>query len=121
MNSQNLKATWKLIGGFFNRNKNSQTQISKLIYQNQCYIDKNDIAQKLNEHFTNVGEHLAEKRPKTNINPSSYIKRSFRDSFMFRNITPEEVHDVIMNVNINKSTLGVPQKFIKIACDQISE
>ena len=40
---------------------------------------------------------------------------------MFRRITPEEVHDTIMNLKLNKSTLGLPQKCIKIACNQISE
>jgi len=40
---------------------------------------------------------------------------------MFRGTTPEEVHDVIMNLNDNTSTLGVPQKFIKIASNHISE
>jgi len=121
LNSQNLKVTWKLIGTLFNRNKKSQTEISKLIYQNKCYIDKKDIAQRLNEHFTNVGERLAEKLPITNIDPSSYIKKTFRNSFMFRAITPEEVQDIIMNLKGNKSTLGVPQKFIKIAHNFISE
>ena len=40
---------------------------------------------------------------------------------MFRGITAEEVHDTIRNIKLNKSTIGVPRKCIKLACDHISE
>ena len=36
-------------------------------------------------------------------------------------ICTQEVHDVIMNTNLNKSTIGFPQLCIKLACNQISE
>ena len=121
-NSQNLKSTWKLIGMIFNRKKNTaQNPITKLIYKNKCFTDKISIAEQLNTHFINVGHELADKLPQTGENPNKYIKRSFVNSFMFRGITPEEVHDVIMNIKLNKSTIGVPQRCIKIVCDLISE
>ena len=40
---------------------------------------------------------------------------------MFRSILPEEIKDIIMNLNHNKSTIGVPRRCIKIACDKIAE
>ena len=106
----------------FNRKKNSvQNSITKLIYKNKCYTDKESIAKQLNTHFVNVGRKLAEKLPQTDENPNKYSTKSFLNSFMFRGITAEEVHDTIMNIKLNKSTIGVPRKCIKLACDHISE
>ena len=40
---------------------------------------------------------------------------------MFRGICTQEVHDAIMNINLKKSTIGIPQLCIKLACNHISE
>jgi hypothetical protein len=69
MNSQNLKATWKLIGMIINRKKTSSQTITKLLYKNKSYTDKANIAHQLNTHYINIGHDLAEKLPKSPINP----------------------------------------------------
>ena len=108
LNSENLKTTWKLIGMIVNNKRNcGQPRISKLIHKNRCYTEKADIAHQLNTHFTKVGHELAEKLPTNNENANQYIKR--------------EVHDLIMGINLNKSTIGIPKKCIKLASDHISE
>ena len=40
---------------------------------------------------------------------------------MFRGICTQEVHDTIMNINLKKSTIGIPQLCIKLAYNYISE
>ena len=40
---------------------------------------------------------------------------------MFRAITTNEVQDVISNLKTNKASIGIPQKCIKLAGNQISE
>ena len=52
---------------------------------------------------------------------NKYIRGAFQNSFMFRGIYIQEVHDAIMGLKLNKSSIGIPQKFIKLACDYISE
>ena len=124
LNSENLKTTWKLIGIIINRKKGcGQPPITKLIYKNRCYTDKASIAHQLNSHFINIGCELADKHPPNNDDnsPIQYIKRSFRDSFAFRSILVHEVYDLLMGTNLNKSTIGVPQKFIKLSLSYISE
>ena len=79
------------------------------------------LSYQLNTHFTNVGRELADKLPTTNVNANHYIKRSFRDIFTFRSILVHEVHDLIMGINLNKSTIEVPQKCIKLASSHINE
>ena len=103
------------------KKNNNQTTITKLLYKTKCYDDKASIAHQLNTHFINVGRDLAEKLPQTNADPNKYIKGAFQNSFMFRGIYIQEVHDAIMGLKLNKSSIGIPQKFIKLACDYISE
>ena len=122
LNRENLKTTWKLIGMIVNYKRNcGHPRITKLIHKNRCYTEKADIAHQLNTHFTNVGRELEVKLPTSNENANQYIKRSFRDSFTFRSILVHEVHDLIMGINLNKSTIGVPKECIEFASDHISE
>ena len=124
LNGENLKTTWKLIGMIINRKKGcGQPPITKLIHKNRCYTDKASIAHQLNTHFINIGCELADKLPPNNDDdsPVQYIKRSFRDSFTFYSILVHEVYDLLMGTNLNKSTIGVPRKFIKLASSYISE
>ena len=107
MHKNNLKTTWKLIGMLINKKKNSQVTIKKLIYDNKCYIDKASIAHQLNNYYLNIGRKLADKLPRTDVDPTNYITRSFQKSFMFRGICTQEVYDAITNINLQKSTIGI--------------
>lgn len=86
-------------------------------------IDKANIAHKLNTRFINIGHELADSLPPNNYddNPNQYIKRSFRDSFAFRSILVHEVYDLLLGTNLNKATIGVPRKIIKLASSHICE
>ncbi|EDO27565.1 predicted protein [Nematostella vectensis] len=121
LNKNNLKITWKLVGMLIDRDKKENTCISKLIYNNKCFTDTKNIFDKLNEHFINVGLTLADKLPTTDIEPTSFIKRTFTSSFMFRGICTFEVSDLIKNLKVNIATIGVPIKLIKLANSSISE
>ena len=79
------------------------------------------IAHQLNTYFINVGRELSDKLPTTNENVNQYIKRSFQDRFTFRSILAHEVYDLIMGINLNKSTIGISKKCIKLASSHISE
>jgi len=122
MNKYNVKYTWKLIGTLISKKKsNSQSTITKLLRNNRFYSDKQSICDQLNTHFINVGHDLAEKLPSHNADPSIYMNRTFMNSFMFRGIFPHEVYDEIMNLKVDKSTIGIPRKCIKLAANHIHE
>ena len=79
MFSDNLKATWKLIGTIINRKKAQHgTLIQKLLYKGKCYNDKASICHQLNTHFINVGRDLAAQLPNYNITPTNFIRRRFQ-------------------------------------------
>lgn len=103
------------------RERKSNTSISKLICDNKCYTDKQNICDKLNEHFINVGPDLAVRLLTLQSDPALCIKHTFTNSFMFRGICKQEVIDLIKDVNVNKSSIGVPAKCIKPASSNISK
>lgn len=56
LNKDNLKTTWKLIGMIVNRKGSSYTTINKLIIDNKCFTDKQNICDQLNTYYINVGK-----------------------------------------------------------------
>ena len=122
MNRDNIKRTWKLIGSLIDRRKNnSRIPIKKILYNNRLYSDKQSICNQLNNYFVSVGESLADKLPASDIDPLVYIKRSFLNSFVFRGICECEVYDKIINLKVEKSTIGIPRKCLKLAANHIYE
>ena len=63
LNKSNIKATWKMIDMIASRNKKKKLILSKLLYNGKCYTDKENICNKLNEYFVNVGPNLSSKLP----------------------------------------------------------
>ena len=123
MNKESIKNTWKLISQVTSTKKvNTQHTIKKLLRDNRIYVDKQSICDQLNNHFINVGNDLADKLPKHDIDPSVYLDRTMTaNSFMFRGICPTEVYDEIMSLKIDKSALDIPRKCIKHAANHIYE
>ena len=88
---------------------------------NRIYVDKQSICDQLNNHFINVGNGLADKLPKHDIDPSVYLNRAMTaNSFMFRGICLTEVYDEIISLKIDKSALDIPRKCIKHEASQVS-
>lgn len=116
-----MTVKWKLIGTLINRKKtNSLITINRLFCKNAFYTDKASICEQLNSYFINIGNKLADQLP-LNTNPMSYIKQSFLNSFMFHAIHSQEVHDEIMSLKTNKSTIDIPRTCMKLAANYINE
>jgi hypothetical protein len=122
INKNNIKTTWELIGMIINRDKKKNIDIPKLIYNNKCYVDKLDICgNKFNAHFINTGSNLANKLPRSQLDPLQFINCSFPNSFVFNAVSSYEILDLINNLNTNTSSIGTPVRFIKLARNNISE
>ncbi len=51
----------------------------------------------------------------------SVILRGLSNTALFQPIGSNEIRDLIMNLKVTKSVIGLPQKIIKLACDYIIE
>ena len=56
-----------------------------------------------------------------NLLSNFLLKRSFRDSFIFRSVLVHKVYDLRMGTNLNKATKEVPRKIIKLASSHLFE
>ena len=124
LNKENIKYIWKLINKVISTKKeNTHHTIKKLLRDNSIYVDKQSICDQLSyNHFINVGNGLAEKLPKHDIDPSVYLDRTMTaNSFMFRGICPTEAYDEIMSLKVDKSALDIPRKCTKHAVNHIYE
>ena len=85
--------------------------------------DNSTIASTFNNYFANVADGLIRKR-KYNGNKhfTSYLKNSTQLSFMMKAVIPQEIDDIIMNMNIAKGTgpFSIPPKIIKSIVTAIS-
>ena len=60
---------------------------------NRFYTDTATISELLNSYFINTENKLADQLPLNNADPTSYIKQSFLNSFIFRAMYSHDVHD----------------------------
>ena len=95
----NVKESWKIINTILCRNK-VNVKSNKYIINNCVETDKNVIANKFNDFFVHIGPSLADKIPKTNIKPTSFIKseQKLTNSFFMEPITHNEVEKIIMSL-----------------------
>ena len=49
------------------------TQVSQVKTGNQVFISPGDIAEAFNNHFTNIGQSLAQEIPCADIDPLAYV------------------------------------------------
>ena len=120
MCESNLKATWKLIGTLIKRKTESQTSPLRIARNSKIYINNEDIGDQFNKHFINVGPNLASKIEKSEENPTQYISSSSINSFVMESVTEAQVSNLFKNVDTNKSSIGIPNKLIKIAAEPLS-
>ena len=64
-----------------------------------------------------MGPNLASKIDKSNDNPTQYIWSPLINSFVMENVTEAQVSNLFKNLNTNKSSIGIPNKLIKIAAE----
>ena len=112
----NLKASWKLIGTLIKRKTKSQT-IPLRITSN---TSNEDIADQFNKHFIIIGPNLASKIDKSNENSTQYIWSSSINSFVMENASEDQVSNLFKNLDANKSSIGIPNKLLKIAAEPLS-
>ena len=63
---------------------------------------------------------MASKIDKSNENPTQYISSSSINSFVMENVSEDQVSNLFKNLDANKSSIGIPNKLIKIAAEPLS-
>ena len=93
-NRNNTKKLWGILKDIINKKK-STTRPKQFVIGDEVVTNKNIIADKFNDYFTNVGSNLAEKIPSVNIDPITYIRGSFPSSLFLQDVERFEVERII--------------------------
>ena len=119
-NKNNLKNTWKHIKTIALQRKSNKT-INKLIINNEEINNPKEIAEALNDFFSNIASSLETKIPTNNLNPISFIgnDKIIRNSFFLNPMTINECSYLIKGLKNTKQGLdAIPVKMIK-ECSEI--
>ena len=79
-NKGNLRKTWNVINELTSRNSGKSTNILEIKVDNKIASNPMDIAETINDHFTNVAQVLAQDIPVLDVNPESYLEPTDRSS-----------------------------------------
>ena len=80
-----------------------------------------EIANQFNSHFINVGPSLANLIPDyNNSDPAVYIHNSPMSSFVMSTLAESQVSKLFSELNIHKVSPEIPNRLIKIACEELS-
>ena len=121
-NKTNLKITWKLIGSIIQRKTKSQISPTKIISKNQEYTKSKDIANQLNDYFTNVGRELANNIEDTGEDVTKFIQNPLDfPTFSLEPVTSNEIKLRLEYLDIHKTSPDIPYYLIKIASEELAE
>lgn len=116
------KNRWKNINKLINKPRNSQTNISEIVTDKKVITDQNEICDALNNHFSNIGQNMANSIPQRNdLNYKNYLGNEHSKYFKFFPITEIEVVKAINQCKKTKKSplLEVPSYIYKKITDLI--
>ena len=121
--SNNCIGLWRTLGSIIS-NKNKDSKINKLKVNTKTINDPKNIANTLNDFFTDIGPRLANKFQ--NINQNRFLKfmgESCKQSMYMHKTNSAEIEKLISNLDSKKSP-GFDElsaKFLKLCAPHISE
>ena len=80
-----------------------------------------DIAEAFNNHFTNIGQSLAQEIPSTDVDPIAYVN-PVDGVFSFQRINIQEDIKLLKAIDVSKATGldKIPNRLLKIAAPLIN-
>ena len=86
----------KILKGIIGK-KEVVTTIDQLLIEDKLTKNKQHIADKFNEYFTNISPQLAEEIPFVQGSPNQYLKVVYRNSMFLLPATSDEIRGIINN------------------------
>ena len=96
------RKTWRLINELQFR-QNKSTEVSQVKTGNQVFTSPGDIAEAFNNHFTNIGQSLAQEIPISEIDPLAYFG-PVEAVFSFQRINVQKVIKLVKAIDVSKAT-----------------
>ena len=119
--STNIKKTWEAIRKIVNVKKSTNFSISHLNINGSIITDPDEITNKFNNFFVNVGPNTEKGVPKVpNMTPAKFLRNRNQMNMIIAHISEEEILKIIESLP-NKSTgpASIPLKMLKVVADII--
>ena len=116
-----MRKTWNVINELTSRNSGKSTNILEIKVDNKIVSNPMDIAETINDHFTNVAQVLAQDIPVVDANPESYLEPTDH-SFSLQIPSVDIVSNVLSKIDEKKAT-GldmIPSKLLKMAASIVA-
>ncbi|XP_046628200.1 uncharacterized protein LOC124309028 [Neodiprion virginianus] len=111
---------WNYVNGKLGKNKNVSTEIDYIIRNEEIVTDNRDIADKFVDFFSNIGDELAKKIDKLQVNIEKNVKHNSNSIFL----TPTdsfEIEKTILDLKDKSGGVdGISSKVLKIIANDIS-
>ena len=92
-----MRKSWNVIKSIINRNKVPVYQ-TKFKYNGNEISDGNDISNKFNDFFINIGPTLASAIPNTNRSPLNYLRGSVSETIFISPVTENEISKLLLSL-----------------------
>ena len=111
-----MRKTWNLINELTSRHSNKTSNILEIKADNKIVSNLVDIAETINEHFTNIAQVLAEDIPGVDVNPEVYLETTDK-SFSLQTSSVDIVLNILKKIDDKKATGldKIPSKVLKTA------
>ena len=120
----NMKKTWQGIKEIINLNNKNGPKVSQLNYEDKQINNNEGMANAFNDFFTKIGTKLDDDipPPRRDKDPTSYLKARVPLSFCISPTNPNEIKDIINDLDPSKSSgpCDIPTKMIKLVTEIIS-
>ena len=121
-NKGNLRKTWNVINELTSRNSAGEsTDILDIKVDNKIASNPMDIAETINDHFTNVAQVLAQDISVVNVNPESYLQPT--DHSLSLQIPSVDIVSNLLSKIDEKKVTGIdmiPSKLLKMAASIVA-
>ena len=114
-NKSDPRKTWRLINELQSRQSKS-TKVSQVKTGKQVFTSPGDIGEAFNNHFTNMGQSLAQEIPSSEIDPLAYVN-PVDGVFSFQRIDVQKVIKLLKALDVSKATGldKIPNRLLKVA------
>ena len=110
-----MKQTWNIINELIGKKSKQNAKLPSQFMDNTDTITSpNEIANRFNNYFTNVGPTLSRQIKKTPKKFTEYLSNQCQNSIFLESITQSEVEKELMKLNPNKSS-GLEPNQMKIS------
>ena len=117
----NPRKTWNLINELTSRNTSKSSNILEIQVDNRTISTPGDMAEAFNDHFTNIGQVLAQEVPAAEVNPEFYLSHTDK-AFCLKTPSLDVVINLLRNIDEKKAT-GldmIPSKLLKMAASIVA-